>query len=83
MLDTYVLGWIICAALSVFVIRNFVFAGKKCCASSETDAALCAENITTAARECRSSKREGEVDVIIVGAGVAGSALAYTLGKVF
>jgi len=83
MLDTYVFGWILCAALSAFAIRNFVFAGKKCCVSLETDAALCAENITTAAGECRSSKRDGEVDVVIVGAGVAGSALAYTLGKVF
>ncbi|XP_052722995.1 squalene epoxidase 1 isoform X3 [Vigna angularis] len=81
MLDTYVFGWIICAALSAFAIRNLVFAGKKCCASLETDAAMCAENITTAAGECRQSKRDGEVDVVIVGAGVAGSALAYTLGK--
>ncbi|KAG2400472.1 Squalene monooxygenase [Vigna angularis] len=42
---------------------------------------MCAENITTVVGECRSSKRDGEVDVVIVGAGVAGSALAYTLGK--
>ncbi|CAJ1973495.1 unnamed protein product [Sphenostylis stenocarpa] len=81
MLDNYVLGWIVCATLSIFAVRNFVFAQKKCCASSETDAVLCAENITTAAGECRSSNRDGEVDVLIVGAGVAGSALAYTLGK--
>jgi hypothetical protein len=30
-----------------------------------------------------SEATEGEIDVIIVGAGVAGAALAHTLGKVF
>lgn len=83
MVDPYVLGWIICAVLSLVALRNFAFARKNRCHSSETDATRRAENVTTAAGECRSSSRDGDVDVIIVGAGVAGSALAHTLGKVF
>ncbi|KAG5018456.1 hypothetical protein AAZX31_06G045800 [Glycine max] len=81
MVDPYVLGWIICAVLSLVALRNFAFARKNRCHSSETDATRRAENVTTAAGECRSSSRDGDVDVIIVGAGVAGSALAHTLGK--
>ncbi|KAF7830505.1 squalene monooxygenase-like [Senna tora] len=43
----------------------------------------CMKSITTATGECRSATGGGDVDVdvIIVGAGVAGSALAHTLGK--
>ncbi|KAK7351251.1 hypothetical protein VNO77_10559 [Canavalia gladiata] len=80
MVDPYVLGWIICSMVSLVALRKLVSARKNRCASSEV-AARCAENITTTAGECRSSNRDGNVDVIIVGAGVAGSALAHTLGK--
>ena len=82
MVDLYVLGWIICAVLSLAALRNFAFTRKNCCASSETGATRRAVNVTTAAGECRSSSRDGAVDIIIVGAGVAGSVLAHTLGKV-
>ncbi|RZC15057.1 Squalene monooxygenase isoform C [Glycine soja] len=81
MVDLYVLGWIICAVLSLAALRNFAFTRKNCCASSETGATRRAVNVTTAAGECRSSSRDGAVDIIIVGAGVAGSVLAHTLGK--
>ncbi|XP_061372013.1 squalene monooxygenase SE1-like [Gastrolobium bilobum] len=80
MVDPYVPGWIICTALSLVALYKLVFAPKNRCASSEA-AAQCSENITTATGECRSLNRNGDVDIIIVGAGVAGSALAHTLGK--
>ncbi|KAK7410108.1 hypothetical protein VNO78_00637 [Psophocarpus tetragonolobus] len=79
MVDPYVLGWIMCTVLSLVALRNFLFASNNRCASSS---ALCAQNITTAAGECRSTNCSADVDVIIVGAGVAGSALAHTLGKI-
>ncbi|XP_027354479.1 squalene monooxygenase-like isoform X1 [Abrus precatorius] len=80
MVDPYVLGWIVCSVLSLVALHSLVFARRSRCASSEA-AVTCADNITTAAGECRSLNRDGDVDVIIVGAGVAGSALAHTLGK--
>ncbi|RDX70242.1 hypothetical protein CR513_50536, partial [Mucuna pruriens] len=77
MVDPYVLGWIICTVLTLLALRTLLFTPNNRCGSSET----AAQNITTAAGECRSSNRDGDLDVIIVGAGVAGSALAHTLGK--
>ncbi|KAJ1384678.1 hypothetical protein SESBI_42301 [Sesbania bispinosa] len=79
MVDPYALGWIICSVLSLVALYNLVFTRKNCIASSEA----ATENITTATGECRSLNRDGDAEVIIVGAGVAGSALAHTLGKVF
>ncbi|KAJ1406300.1 hypothetical protein SESBI_25225 [Sesbania bispinosa] len=79
MVDPYALGWIICSVLSLVALYNLVFTRKNCTASSEA----ATENITTATGECRSLNRDGDAEVIIVGAGVAGSTLAHTLGKVF
>lgn len=76
MVDPYALGWIICSIITIVAFYSFVFSRKNC--SQRTT-----ENITTATGECRSFNPDGDADVIIVGAGVAGSALAYTLGKVF
>nr|QQL94247.1 squalene epoxidase [Glycyrrhiza glabra] len=80
MMDPYALGCIICSVLSLVALYNLVFVRKKYPASSAA-ATPSTENITTAAGECRSFNRHGDVDIIIVGAGVAGSALAHTLGK--
>lgn len=75
------LGWILFSALSLFALYSVVFAGNSR-GSSQGKAAPRSENVTTAAGECGSEKLDGDADVIIVGAGVAGSALAHTLGKV-
>ncbi|KAJ1377686.1 Squalene epoxidase [Sesbania bispinosa] len=80
MVDPYMLGWILCSVLSLFALYSLVFSGKSRRASPENET-LCADTVTTAAGECRSDKVNGDADVIIVGAGVAGSALAHTLGK--
>ncbi|KAK7311398.1 hypothetical protein RJT34_09519 [Clitoria ternatea] len=80
MVDPYVLGSIICSVLSLLVLRYLLFARSIRRASLET-VSQCVENITTAAGQCRSFNRDGDLDVIIVGAGVAGAALAHTLGK--
>lgn len=83
MADHYTLGGIFFSALlALFALYNFVFARKSRIVSSAASP-QCITSITTAAGECRSPVSSGEFDVIIVGAGVAGSALAHTLGKVF
>ncbi|KAK6938539.1 hypothetical protein RJ641_032047 [Dillenia turbinata] len=41
----------------------------------------CVKSTVTTTGECRSKNGDDAVDVIVVGAGVAGSALAHTLGK--
>ncbi|XP_054794751.1 squalene monooxygenase SE1-like [Prosopis cineraria] len=82
MADQYTLGWIFCSGLLALVaLYNLVFARKSRIVSAVASP-QCMASITTAAGECRSIDRSsGKIDVIIVGAGVAGSALAHTLGK--
>ncbi|KAK7310747.1 hypothetical protein RJT34_08452 [Clitoria ternatea] len=80
MADLYIIGWILCSVLSLFALYNLTFAGKNRRSSPEKKAEF-AENVTTTAGECRSVNLDGDADVIIVGAGVAGAALAHTLGK--
>ncbi|KAK2445744.1 squalene monooxygenase SE1 [Trifolium repens] len=75
MVDSYALGFIITFVITFFSLYNFLFSRKNRSEPTTT------ENITTATGECRSFNPNGDVDIIIVGAGVAGSALAYTLGK--
>ncbi|KEH35856.1 putative squalene monooxygenase [Medicago truncatula] len=75
MIDPYGFGWITCTLITLAALYNFLFSRKNHSDSTTT------ENITTATGECRSFNPNGDVDIIIVGAGVAGSALAYTLGK--
>ena len=78
MMDPYALGWIVCSLITIVALYNFVFYRQ---IRSKKTTPTTTENITTDAGECRSLNPNGDVDIIIVGAGVAGSALAYTLGK--
>ncbi|KAL1353563.1 hypothetical protein HN51_017485 [Arachis hypogaea] len=83
MADPYVLGWILVSVLSVFALYSLVFAGgnRRRRASQENDAQRTG-NVKTSVGECGSKNLDGnDADVIVVGAGVAGAALAYTLGK--
>ncbi|KAI4389502.1 hypothetical protein MLD38_001723 [Melastoma candidum] len=71
------LGWIVATALSAFAFHALVFRGK---GKEEKEGADCI--VTTSGKLCGSPGKESDpADVVIVGAGVAGSALAYTLGK--
>ncbi|CAL0322525.1 unnamed protein product [Lupinus luteus] len=78
MVDATVLGWVLCSVLSLFALYSLVFAGNNRPKNKEAQRS---ENVTSAAGERGSEKDNGEADVIIVGAGVAGAALAHTLGK--
>ncbi|MED6111044.1 Squalene epoxidase 1 [Stylosanthes scabra] len=84
MADPYVLGWILVSVLTVVALYSLVFAGgnRRRGASHENDAQR-RGNVTTTVGECGSKNSDGnDADVIIVGAGVAGAALAHTLGKI-
>ncbi|XP_004501491.1 squalene monooxygenase SE1-like [Cicer arietinum] len=74
----YAFGFIICSILTILAFYNFLFSKNN---HSDATTSTITENITTATGQCRSFNPNGDVDIIIVGAGVAGSALAYTLGK--
>nr|AUD09558.1 squalene epoxidase 1 [Ononis spinosa] len=78
MVDPYAVGWIICSLTTIVALYNFVFYRQN---RSDKTTPTTTENITTATGDCRSLNPNGDVDIVIVGAGVAGSALAYTLGK--
>lgn len=85
-LDQYALGAIVVSAFALVVaIYSFVAAKKKVAGEARTEAVNCVAAATATATaangECRSANA-ADADVIIVGAGVAGSALAHTLGKV-
>jgi squalene monooxygenase len=76
----YILGGIILLASSlafVFILYSFGEKKKKKVTESNEYAKTSSENGIC------SQEVEGETDIIIVGAGVAGAALAYTLGKVY
>ena len=75
------LGWILFSVLSLVALYNLAFADKKRSVSSAA-VSQCMTSKSTVNAECRSTDGNGGVDVIIVGAGVAGAALAHTLGKV-
>ncbi|KAG7966475.1 hypothetical protein I3843_08G053600 [Carya illinoinensis] len=80
MVDPYALGWSFASVL-MGLVALYILVDKKnrSRVSSETRSEG-VERVTTITRgECRST--DGDADVIIVGAGVAGSALAHTLGK--
>ncbi|XP_042014357.1 squalene monooxygenase SE1-like [Salvia splendens] len=74
MVDLTLLGSLLLAILGVFLFFRNGFLKKIEESDGDTAAATVVDQ-----RECRS--REGGDDIIIVGAGVAGAALAYTLGK--
>ncbi|CAJ1972772.1 unnamed protein product [Sphenostylis stenocarpa] len=81
MADPYVVGWILCSVLSLFALYSLTCGGASRRRASPEKRIELSETVTTSADECRSKKRDGDADVIIVGAGVAGAALAHTLGK--
>ncbi|BAT82557.1 hypothetical protein LR48_Vigan07g261400 [Vigna angularis] len=84
MVDPYVLGWILFSFLSLFALYSLAFGGEtrhRASPPKPVNRIELSETVTTSTSECRSDKRDGDADVIIVGAGVAGAALAHTLGK--
>lgn len=78
MVDQCSLGWILAAVLGAVAV--YILFGKKNCGVSNGRRRDSLKNIATTNGDCKSSSGSG--DIIIVGAGVAGSALAYTLAKV-
>ncbi|KAG2698882.1 hypothetical protein I3760_07G168400 [Carya illinoinensis] len=80
MVDQYALGLILTSVLGFVVLLYNLMAKKNRSRVSSEARSEGVQTVTTSINgECRSI--EGDVDVIIVGAGVAGSALAHTLGK--
>lgn len=75
----YVLGGVLASLLAsvFFMIINSTFAGKKKVRASEL---VKSNGFGNGA--FRPGMEEKSTDVVIVGAGVAGAALAYTLAKV-
>ena len=81
-LDQYALGAIVVSVFALVVaIYSFVAAKKKVAGEARTEASVNCVAAAAANGECRSANA-ADADVIIVGAGVAGAALAHTLGKV-
>ncbi|GAA0150219.1 oxygenase [Lithospermum erythrorhizon] len=79
-MEQYMLGTILATLLGI--IGVYVFFLKKNGAKNNNDIGASTTTTTTNIDgECRSGEHSGNADVIIVGAGVAGAALAYTLGK--
>lgn len=75
--DQYLLGWILASVLGLIAVAKS-WSNRRALLAERSE---CVKSVTVSnAAECRSA--EDDVDVIIVGAGVAGSALAHTLGKV-
>ncbi|KAM1289267.1 hypothetical protein ACFX13_016916 [Malus domestica] len=82
MADQYLLGWIFATVLGVvFLYRALAKRSdeKGRGLVEEENRSECVKSVMVSNGECRST--DGDVDVIIVGAGVAGAALAHTLGK--
>lgn len=79
MVDQGILGWIFASLLGFVVFRSVLLKNKKKGGASVEIRDECVKS--TANGECRSKTACEEADVIIVGAGVAGAALANTLGK--
>ncbi|GFP92730.1 squalene monooxygenase [Phtheirospermum japonicum] len=75
-MDLILLGSVLAALFGLFVFY-YVLPRK----NEKNSAARATTNTTTIAEEECGSKDGGDEDVIIVGAGVAGAALAHTLGK--
>jgi hypothetical protein len=80
MVDQSLFGWIFASVLGLVAIYNLVAKKNRVGVSSEARSEGMKSFTTTTKGECRSGN--GDVDVIIVGAGVAGGALAHTLAKV-
>ncbi|KAJ8773240.1 hypothetical protein K2173_028417 [Erythroxylum novogranatense] len=79
MADQFMLGGIFASVIGLIVVAVFHYAAKRK-ESCLRDSSQIVKSIATTQGECRSVDAS-DVDVIIVGAGVAGAALAHTLGK--
>ncbi|XP_062164264.1 squalene monooxygenase SE1-like [Alnus glutinosa] len=79
MVDQSLLGWILAPVLGLLAIYTLVAKKNRVGVSSETRGECVKSVATTTNGECRSGN--SDIDVIIVGAGVAGAALAHTLAK--
>lgn len=78
--DQYLLGWILASVLGLIAAYSTVAKRRSNRRALLAERSECVKSVTVSnAAECRSA--EDDADVIIVGAGVAGSALAHTLGK--
>lgn len=81
MADQYLLGWILASVLGLVALyRALVKRNDDRRSALVEKRSECVKSVMVSNGECRST--DGDVDVIIVGAGVAGAALAHTLGKV-
>lgn len=81
-MDHYIVGALVAVLLGLLTFYG-LFSRRNSCRSDaveEGDSCGAAATTSVVGGECRS--RNSGVDVIIVGAGVAGAALAHTLGKV-
>lgn len=78
----YILGGILACSLA-FVFVLYGFGEKKKTDSSSMDVKSNGYAKTSLENGICSQDIVGETDIIVVGAGVAGAALAYTLGKVY
>ncbi|CAI8618027.1 unnamed protein product [Vicia faba] len=76
-------GFLACILAFVFVLYSFAGKNKKVKerGSSSIDVKSSGYAKTSSENGICSQEVEGETDIIVVGAGVAGAALAYTLGK--
>ncbi|KAE8653938.1 Squalene monooxygenase [Hibiscus syriacus] len=79
MADSSVFGWILCSVITLVALCGVVLRRRKQKGIS-VNRTKTVNIVLTNNRECGSTEGS-HADVIIVGAGVAGSALAYTLGK--
>ncbi|GKV33461.1 hypothetical protein SLEP1_g41978 [Rubroshorea leprosula] len=77
MADQFVWGWILSSLLALVAL--FGMAVRKPRRDGISRRSECVKSVAAVSGECRSDN--GGADVIIVGAGVAGAALAHTLGK--
>lgn len=74
--EEFILGFFI-ASLFGFIVLYRLLAKRPQRASTEAQ-----RNASVQSSEKYASLEDGESDVVVVGAGVAGSALAYSLAKV-
>ncbi|CAK9312490.1 unnamed protein product [Citrullus colocynthis] len=82
MVDHCAFGWILSAFLAFAMAFSFFLASRRnrrVGGADSTPRTDCVRSSASTNGECRSV--DGDADVIIVGAGVAGSALAHTLGN--
>ncbi|TYI82550.1 hypothetical protein E1A91_D05G228600v1 [Gossypium mustelinum] len=79
MADWYLWAWILCSTMTLVVLRGSVLKRRKGNGISATRGES-VKRVLAGNGECRSADGS-DADVIVVGAGVAGSALAHTLGK--